>query len=53
MFLNKSDPNHYSDDSDVPIFMCRKKKQNKTKKNNKKTRANPCPFKAFQQLQKV
>ena len=50
MFLNKSDPNHYSDDSDVPIFMCQKKaKQNKTKQ----TRANPCPFKVFQQLQKV
>ena len=49
MFLNKSDPNHYSDDSDVPIFMCRKKK----KKQKKQTRVNPCPFKSFQQLQKA
>ena len=25
MFLNKSSPNHHSDDSDVPMFMHQKK----------------------------
>ena len=24
--INKSSPNHHSDDSDVPMFVCRKKK---------------------------
>ena len=45
MFLNKSSPNHHSDDSDVPMFVRRKKKKRKRKK-----RADPCAFKAFQQL---
>ena len=47
MFLkcfNKSSPNHHSDDSDVSMFVRRKKKKN---------RADPYAFKAFQQLQKV
>ena len=49
MLLNKSSPNHYSDDSDVPMLVRQKKKQKQTKKK----RADPCAFKAFQQLQKV
>ena len=49
MFLNKSDPNHYSDDSDVFLYSCAEKK----KKTKKQTRVNPCPFKSFQQLQKA
>ena len=45
MFLNKSSPSHHSDDSDVPIFMRRKRKKQKQK------RADLYPFKAFQRLQ--
>ena len=47
--VNKSSPNHHSD---VPMFV-RRKKQKTKKNNNKKTRADPCAFKAFQQSQKV
>ena len=42
--VNKSSPNHHSDDSDVPMFVRRKKKR------KRKKRADPCAFKAFQQL---
>ena len=41
MFLNKSTPNHHSDDFHVPMLVRRKQK-----------RADPCAFKAFQQFLK-
>ena len=48
MFLNKSSPNHHPDDSDVPMFVPRKKtkKQKKTKQNKAKRKkcADPLCF---------
>ena len=33
MFLNKSSPNHHSDDCDVPMFVRRKKKSDDEEKD--------------------
>ena len=49
MFLNKSSPNHHPDDSDVPMFLPRKKKlktkkQNKQNKTKRKKRGDPLRF---------